>query len=37
MQSPKFFDGPRMNSEHLVWTEEKQGDRLYSGPCASWV
>ena len=37
MQSPKFFDGPRMNSEHFVCTEEKQGDLLYSGPCASWV
>jgi hypothetical protein len=37
MQSPKFFDGPRMDSEHFVCTEEKQGNLLYSGPCASWI
>ena len=37
MQSPELLDGPRMQSEHFVYTEEKQGDLLYSGPCASWV
>jgi hypothetical protein len=37
MQSPKFIDGPRMDSEPFVCTEEQQGDLLYSGPCASWV
>jgi hypothetical protein len=37
MQSPKLLNGPRMNSEHFVCTEEKQSDLLYSGPCASWV
>jgi hypothetical protein len=37
MQSPKLLDGPRMKSEHFVCTEEKHSDRLYSGPCASWV
>lgn len=37
MQSPKLFDGPRLQSEHFVCTEEKHSDRLYSGPYASWV
>ena len=35
MPRPQFLNGPRMDSEHFVWTEEKQGDLLYSGPCAS--
>jgi len=37
MQSPKLLDGPCMQSEHFIGTEEKQSDLLYSGPCASWV
>jgi hypothetical protein len=37
MQSSKLLNGPRLNSEYFVCTEEKQSDLLYSGPCASWV
>jgi hypothetical protein len=34
----KLLDGPRVQSEHFIGTEEKQSDFLYSsGPCASWV